>query len=164
MQIAAQTAVTIAYTLKDAEGQVLDTSVGRDPLVYLHGAANIVPGLEKALDGKSSGDKLQVVVEPAEGYGVRDERLIRKVPVRRLVGKKEAKPVRPGDRFQAQTEVGPRMLTVLSVSGDYATVDANHPLAGTTLHFEIEVIDVRAATAEEREHKHVHGKGGHDHG
>lgn len=163
MQIAAQTVVTIKYTLKNPEGQVLDTSEGRAPLSYLHGAGNIVPGLEQALDGKNPGDKVDVTLTPEQGYGVRDERLIRNVPLRKLVGKNPKQVVKPGDQFQAQTEVGPRLLTVLSVKGDYANVDANHPLSGQTLHFEVEVVEVRDATDEEKQHGHVHGAGGHHH-
>jgi FKBP-type peptidyl-prolyl cis-trans isomerase SlyD len=164
MQIAAQTVVTINYTLKNPEGQVLDSSEGREPLAYLHGVGNIVPGLEQALEGKGPGDKVDVTLAPEQGYGVRDERLVRNVPIRKLVGKNPKQPIRPGDRFQAQTEVGPRLLTVLSVKGDYANVDANHPLAGQTLCFAVEVVGVREATAEEKEHGHVHGPGGHQHG
>lgn len=164
MQIAANTVVSIAYTLKDPEGNVLDSSEGRDPLAYLHGAGNIVAGLEKALEGKSKGDKVQVTVAPEEGYGQRDDKAQQNVPLRKLVGKKEAAAVRAGQRLQVQTNAGVRVVTVVSVRGDYATIDVNHPLAGMTLNFDVEVKDVREATPEEREHRHVHTPGSHAHG
>jgi FKBP-type peptidyl-prolyl cis-trans isomerase SlyD len=159
MQIGQQRVVTIEYTLKNDEGEVLDTSEGGEPLTYVHGVGNLVPGLEKALEGKGAGALISVVVPPDEGYGQRDERLIRNMPVRKLPEKKAA----VGMQFRVQTEEGPRILLVTGVQGDYATVDGNHPLAGMTLHFEVKVVEVREATAEEIEHGHVHGPGGHDH-
>lgn len=159
MQIGQDKVVTIAYTLKDDAGQVIDTSEGGEPLAYLHGAQNIVPGLEKALEGKSVGDSFNVSVSPEEGYGRRDDSLVQNIPLRKLPEKK----VQPGMRFRVMTDVGPRILTVISVSGDYAKVDANHPLADKTLHFDIKVVDVRDATDEEKTHGHVHGPHGHDH-
>lgn len=161
MQIAAQKVASIEYTLKNDAGQVIDSSQGRAPLSYLHGAGNIVPGLEKALLGKSVGDTLEVSVPPADGYGERDERLIRNVPMRKLpAGKTQV-----GMQLRVQTEHGPQLLTVKALRGDYATVDANHPLAGMTLHFSVKVTDVRDASEEElaHGHVHVHGEHGHDH-
>jgi FKBP-type peptidyl-prolyl cis-trans isomerase SlyD len=157
MRIADKKAVTIAYTLKDDAGTIIDTSDGAEPLTYLHGAENIVPGLEKALDGKQATDVVQVVVAPAEGYGLRDEGQIRKVPLRKLP---EGKP-RVGMRFRVQTEHGAVAALVTAIQGDYATIDANHPLAGMTLHFDVTVIEVRDATPDELTHGHVHGPGGH---
>ena len=159
MQIGQDKVVTIAYTLKDDAGQVIDTSEGGEPLAYLHGAQNIVPGLEKALEGKSAGDSLTVSLSPEEGYGRRDAALVQNIPVRKLPEKK----VQPGMQFRVMTDAGPRILTVLSVSGDYAKVDANHPLVDKTLHFDVKVVDVRDATEEEKTHGHVHGPHGHDH-
>jgi FKBP-type peptidyl-prolyl cis-trans isomerase SlyD len=157
MQIGSQKAVTIGYTLKDEEGKVLDTSEGRQPLTYLHGTGSIVPGLEKALEGKNPGDSVQVKLSPEEGYGQRDEKLIRNMPLRKLPeGKVEA-----GMRYRMETPEGPRVVLVQSVRGDYATIDANHPLAGQTLNFDVKVVEVRDATAEEIEHGHVHGPGAH---
>jgi FKBP-type peptidyl-prolyl cis-trans isomerase SlyD len=158
VQIAAQKVVSIEYTLTSDTGEVLDTSSGREPLAYLHGAGNIVPGLEKALDGKVAGDAVEVSVAPEEGYGIRDDRLVQNVPLRKLPDGK----AQVGMRLRADTEHGPRILTVVKVKGDYATVDANHPLASKTLHFKVKVIEVRDATAQELEHGHVHAKG-HDH-
>ncbi len=160
MQIAAQKVVSIEYTLKDADGQVLDTSDGRQPLAYLHGAGNIVVGLEKALEGKAAGDTVEVSVSPEEGYGLRDEAAIRNVPARKLSPDKK---VLPGQRFRMMTASGAVVATVLSVQGDYAKVDGNHPLAGVTLNFSVKVVDVREPTEEELAHGHVHGPGGHNH-
>ena len=150
--------VVMHYTLRADDGEVLDASTPEDPMAYLHGAENIVPGLEKALDGKVAGDSLEVSVPPEEGYGVRDDRLVQNVPVRKLPqGKAQV-----GQRLRADTEHGPRILTVVAVKGDYAKVDANHPLASKTLHFKVKVVEVRDATAQELEHSHVHAHG-HDH-
>ncbi|HEY4187539.1 MAG TPA: peptidylprolyl isomerase [Polyangia bacterium] len=157
MQIAAKKAVTISYTLKDDAEKVIDTSDGRAPLVYLHGGGNIVPGLEKALEGKQAGDAVKVSLTAAEGYGMRDEKQIRKVPVRKLPEGK----ITVGMRFRVQTEGGPIAALVTAIQGDYATIDANHPLAGMNLHFDVNVIEVRDATEEELTHGHAHGPGGH---
>jgi len=159
VQIAAKKAVSIEYTLKDSAGKVLDSSQGRAPLTYLHGANSIVPGLEKALEGKAEGDSVEVTVPPEEGYGARDERLVRNLPMRRLPNGHAA----VGARFQVQTEHGPQVLTVRAVRGDYAQVDGNHPLAGATLCFSVKIVAVRDATEEELAHGHVHGPGGHSH-
>ena len=158
MQIGAKKAVTIHYTLKDDKGEELDSSDGGDPLVYLHGEGNIVPGLEKALEGKQPGDEVTATVTPAEGYGERDEKNSRNLPIRKMQGK-----VQPGMQVRLQTDQGPIAALVTAVNGDYATVDLNHPLAGMNLHFTVKVVEVRDATAEELEHGHVHGGGGHHH-
>jgi FKBP-type peptidyl-prolyl cis-trans isomerase SlyD len=161
MLIAQDKVVLIHYTLTDEAGKVLDSSSGADPLAYLHGQGNIIPGLEKALEGKQAGDKLNVRVEPAEGYGVRDDSLVQQVP-RRAFG--SVSKVEPGMQFHAQSAQGQmRVVTVPHVKGDMVTVDANHPLAGEVLVFDVEVAEVRDATGEELEHGHVHGPGGHHH-
>jgi FKBP-type peptidyl-prolyl cis-trans isomerase SlyD len=153
--------VLIHYTLSDDAGKVLDSSAGGEPLAYLHGQGNIVAGLERALDGRAAGDKLQVRVEAADGYGRRDPALIKRVP-RRSFG--VAGNIRPGMRFQAQLERGQtRVVTVTAVKGDMVTIDGNHPLAGQDLNFAVEITEVRDATAEELAHGHVHGPGGHHH-
>jgi FKBP-type peptidyl-prolyl cis-trans isomerase SlyD len=157
--IEARKVVSIEYTLSDERGQVIDSSRGRAPLAYLHGAGNIVPGLEKALEGKNEGDAIEVSVPPAEGYGVRNEALVENVAIRKLPDKK----AHVGMQLRAQTEHGMRILTVTAVRGDYATVDANHPLADKTLNFKVTVVAVRDATEEELAHGHVHGPQGHDH-
>lgn len=161
MEIADQRVVYMHYTLTNSQGEVLDSSRGHEPLAYLHGAGNIIPGLEKALLGKQAGDKLNVQVSPAEGYGERDEQLLQQVPRRAFQGVKD---VQPGMSFQAQSGDGtPMRVTVTQVVGDMVTVDGNHPLAGETLNFDVEITEVRAATAEEMSHGHVHGEGGHHH-
>ena len=157
MEIGSKKVVSIAYTLKDDASEVIDSSAGGDPLVYIQGAGNLVSGLEKALEGRVKGDHVVVSVSPAEGYGSRDESLIRKVPVRKLANGKAV----VGQRVRVQTDQGPLILLVTAVHGDYATVDPNHPLSGKTLHFEVDVVEVREATAEEVEHGHAHGPGGH---
>ncbi|HET8883438.1 MAG TPA: peptidylprolyl isomerase [Solimonas sp.] len=160
MEIADQRVVSIHYTLTNSKGEILDSSQGNDPLAYLHGGGNIIPGLEKALAGKKTGDKLNVHVAPAEGYGERNDALIQQVPRRAFQGVKD---IEPGMSFQAQGPQGPMHVRVTRVAGDMVTVDGNHPLAGEDLNFDVEVTDVRAATAEEMAHGHVHGAGGHHH-
>ena len=160
MEITADRVVTIHYTLKDDKGAILDTSAGGDPLAYIQGHGNLVSGLEKALEGKADGNFLSVSVAPAEGYGVRDETLIQRVPKRSLQGAGELK---KGMQFQARTEDGMRLFTVSAIVGDMVTLDGNHPLADQTLHFDVQVVAVREATSEELEHGHVHGAGGHHH-
>jgi FKBP-type peptidyl-prolyl cis-trans isomerase SlyD len=161
MDIAAHAVVSIDYELKNDAGEVLDTSQGKQPLTYLHGVGNLVPGLERALEGKKAGDDVEVSLPPAEGYGDRDEKQIRNVPVRKL---RAAKKLEVGGTYPMATDGGGgQLVKVLGLSGDYARVDLNHPLAGKTLHFKVKVVEVREATAEERAHGHVHGAGGHHH-
>ncbi len=160
MQVAKDKVVAIDYTLTDDEGNVLDSSVGREPLAYLHGWGNIIPGLEKALEGKQAGDNLTVRVPAAEAYGERDDSLTQQVPRELFMGVDE---LEVGMRFQAQTNQGVQIVTITEIYGDVVTVDGNHPLAGKPLNFEINVVEVRDATAEELAHGHVHGPGGHDH-
>jgi FKBP-type peptidyl-prolyl cis-trans isomerase SlyD len=160
MKIGEDKVVSIHYTLTDSGGSVLDSSSGNEPLLYLHGAGNIIPGLESALEGKVSGDKLSVTVEPEQGYGTRDERLVQAVPRSAFKGVEQ---LAPGMQFQAQGPQGTRLVVITQVTSDIVTVDANHPLAGQTLHFEVEVTEVREATSEELEHGQVHGPGGHHH-
>ncbi len=160
MEITADRVVLIHYTLKDDQGEVLDSSAGGEPLAYIQGHGNLVPGLEKALEGKADGTTLAVSVAPADGYGTRNEALIQRVPKRALQGAGE---IKKGLQFQARTEDGMRVFTVTAVIGDMVTLDGNHPLADQTLHFDVEVVQVREATAEELEHGHVHGVGGHHH-
>jgi len=160
MQIAQDKVVLIHYTLTNDAGETIDSSSGGDPLAYIHGQGNLVPGLEKALEGMQAGDKLNVKVEPAEGYGVRDDKLLQQVPKRQFGGAN----LQPGMQFHAQTSQGhTRVVTVVRIQGDMVTVDGNHPLAGESLNFDVEVTEVRDATPEEREHGHVHGPGGHHH-
>jgi FKBP-type peptidyl-prolyl cis-trans isomerase SlyD len=160
MQIAERTVVSIHYTLTNDAGETLDSSEGSEPLVYLQGFGNIIPGLEKALVGKQTGDRLNVRVEPAEAYGEHDPKLIQQVPRRAFQGVNE---VKAGMRFQTQGPNGPSSVVITRVAGDMVTVDGNHPLAGQNLTFAVEIADVRAASEEEIAHGHVHGAGGHHH-
>jgi FKBP-type peptidyl-prolyl cis-trans isomerase SlyD len=159
VQIAAQKVISIEYTLKDDSGSVIDSSSGRKPLTYIHGTGAIVPGLEQALEGKSVGETIDVALTPEQGYGERDPKLVQNVPIRKLPDRK----AEVGMTFQVKTPEGPRLLVVNAVKGDYATVDANHPLAGMNLNFQVKVVDVRDASEEELQHGHVHGPGGHEH-
>jgi FKBP-type peptidyl-prolyl cis-trans isomerase SlyD len=154
-----QRVISFEYTLTDDDGRTVDTSRGRAPLSYLHGAGNIVAGLEKALDGQPIGASFKVSIPPEEGYGVHAPGLIRNVAIRKLPGGK----AKVGTRVRLDTSAGPHVFVVKSVKGDYAQLDGNHPLAGKTLHFDVEVVDIRDPTAEEIAHGHVHGAGGHDH-
>lgn len=160
MQIAERCVASFHYTLTDDAGEVIDSSAGRDPLAYLHGAGNIVPGLEKALAGKVAGDKLNVDVAPEEGYGVHHAQLVQTVPRDAFQG---VESIEVGMQFQAQTPQGPFSVTVTEVSDESVTVDGNHPLAGKTLHFAVEITEVREASVEEVLHGHVHGAGGVEH-
>lgn len=160
MQIAKNAVVNIHYTLKNDAGAVLDSSAGGEPLAYMHGNGNLIPGLEKALEGKRTGDKLSVSIAPKDGYGVRDEDLVQSVPRSAFAGIDK---LEVGMQFQADSNYGPRTVTITSIEGDKVTVDGNHPLADQTLNFEVEVTGVRSATDEELSHGHVHGPGGHHH-
>ena len=159
MQIASAKVITIDYTLTAEDGEVLDSSEQDGPLTYLHGAGYIVPGLEAALEGKSAGDALKVVVPPADGYGEHDTELVQAMPRDRFPDGE----IEVGMRFQAESAHGVRVLTVVAMNEREVTVDANHPLAGRTLSFDVTVRDVRDATAEEIAHGHVHGEHDHHH-
>ncbi|GIX36314.1 MAG: peptidyl-prolyl cis-trans isomerase [Lysobacteraceae bacterium] len=154
MQIADNTAVLFHYTLTNDAGDVIDSSRGREPLAYLHGAGTIVPGLEEAMAGHAEGDRFQVEVSPERGYGPRHEGMVQAVPRAAFQGVDR---IEVGMQFQARGPQGVMSVTVTEVGDDQITVDANHPLAGQNLHFDIEVVSVRAATEEEIAHGHVHG-------
>lgn len=156
MQITKNTVASIHYTLRNGDGEILDTSSGREPLTYLQGAGNLIMGMEEGLEGKKKGDKFQLKIAPEKGYGVKDSNLVQKVP-RSAFGTQEVK-----KGMQFQTNQG-QVVTVTETGLDSITVDANHPLAGVELHFDVEVTDVREASAEEISHGHVHGPGGHHH-
>lgn len=146
--------VSMHYTLTNNDGEVLDTSEGSDPLVYLHGAGNIIPGLEKALTGKPAGASVQAKIAPAEAYGEVQPQLVETEPAAAFQGVDK---IEPGMAFQAQGSDGSvRRIVVTEVSGDEVTVDGNHPLAGVELNFDVQVTDVREASAEEISHGHVH--------
>ncbi|MVU76871.1 peptidylprolyl isomerase [Nocardia sp. ET3-3] len=161
MSIAADKVVSIEYTLTDDDGEVLDTSVGDAPLVYLHGAENIVAGLEQALEGKSAGDEIEVVVEPEDGYGEYLAELVSTVDRDAFEGVDE---LEVGMEFQAEAPDGEtQIVTVAAVDGNEVTIDANHPLAGLRLNFKVKVIDIRDATEDELAHGHPHGDDDHEH-
>ena len=160
MQIGDRTVASFHYTLTDDAGQVIDSSANRTPLTYLHGAGNIVPGLEKEMAGRTTGDTFSVVVSPEEGYGMPNPMMIQVVPREAFQG---VDSLEVGMEFQAETPQGPMSVSIAKIEGDEVTVDGNHPLAGQTLHFAIEVTSVRDASLEELTHGHVHGEGGHHH-
>jgi FKBP-type peptidyl-prolyl cis-trans isomerase SlyD len=160
MQISENSVVSFHYTLTDSTGKVIDSSQGNEPLTYLHGVGQIVPGLENALVGKTPGDKLDVEVAAEDGYGEHQEFMVQQVPREAFQG---VDVIEPGMQFQAQTPQGGMTVTVTAVDDTTVTVDGNHPLAGQVLFFAVEVVSVRDAPAEEREHGHVHGAGGHHH-
>ena len=153
-------AVSFHYTLNNVDGEQMETSREKDPMSYLHGANNIIPGLEKAMEGHAINDKFSVTVEPEEAYGVRNEKNVQRVPMKRLKGVGK---VSVGQILNLQTNQGQVQVTVLKVGRFNVDVDGNHPLAGQALTFDVEITDIREASAEELEHKHVHGPGGHQH-
>jgi FKBP-type peptidyl-prolyl cis-trans isomerase SlyD len=161
MLVARDMVVTIHYTLTNDSGAVLDSSAGGEPLAYIHGSGNIIVGLEEALEGKTAGDHVVVAIPAAKAYGEHDQALVQQVPRRAF---QSGGDIKAGMRFTAQTEHGPRQVVVTRVTGDMVTVDGNHPLAGQALNFDVEITEVRAASAEELAHGHVHGPHGHDHG
>lgn len=152
MQIADNTAVSIHYTLTNDEGETLDSSIGSDALVYLHGKGNIIAGLEQALHGKAAGDKFNVRIEPEDAYGLFMEERIQVVPSQLFQGVDE---LEVGMQFHA--DIG--IITIIHIEGDEITIDGNHPLAGVPLTFDVEIVDVREASADELAHGHIHGAG-----
>ena len=154
MNITKHKVAAIHYTLRDSNGTVLDSSEGQDPLYYLHGENNLIPGMEEGLEGHTTGDKLHLDIAPEKGYGLRDPELVDEVP-RRSFG---SQTIDVGMQFEANDG---QIITVTDVKPDSITVDANHPLADQHLHFDIEVLEVRDATPDELAHGHVHGPGGH---
>jgi len=158
MRIERDKVVTFHYSLSDAEGSFKEASEGRDPVVYLHGHGNIVPGLENEMRGKQAGDAFQASVAPEHAYGMRDEAAVQRVPIKHLIrpGKLES-----GAVVAVSTNAGARRAVVLKVGKFNVDLDLNHPLAGKTLIFDVRIIEVRDATPEEIAHRHAHGPGGH---
>ena len=153
MKIEKDLVASIEYTLKNDDGTVLDTSDGREPLSYLHGSGNIIPGLENELLGKEAGDSFSANIAPEDAYGAYEDKMVFSVKKEKFDDPSQIEEV---VRFQAEIDGVPRICTVASVKGEDVEVDANHPLAGMTLHFDVTVCNVREATAEEIEHGHVH--------
>jgi FKBP-type peptidyl-prolyl cis-trans isomerase SlyD len=164
MKITDKTVVQFHYTLKDEAGKEIGSSLSSDPLAYLHGYKNMLVGVENALADKQAGDKFSVTLQPEDAYGERKEDMIQRVPVKHLQGlpSKNAK-WKAGMTAVVETEQGQRQVTVIKSGRFMITVDINPPLAGKVLTFDLEVVDVREATAEEIEHGHAHGVGGHHH-
>ncbi len=161
MKIAQNAVVSIHYELADESGEIIDSSKGGDPLTYLHGNQNLIPGLERELEGRETGDELDVRIEPQDAYGEVNDQLIKQVPRSAFEGVDQ---IEPGMQFQATNNDGAvQQITVIEAGEDQVTIDANHPLAGVTLFFSVKVGDIREATAEELDHGHVHGPGGHHH-
>lgn len=154
MEISDKKVASIHYTLTGDLGEIIDSSQGAEPLTFLQGAGNIIPGLEEALQGKSAGDSLKVSISPDKGYGSVVPEMVQTVARDAFEGVDE---IDVGMRFQASTASGPVSVVVTEVTDEAVTVDGNHPLAGKELNFAVEVVEVREATADELEHGHVHG-------
>lgn len=159
MKIEKDRVVSFHYTVSEQGQEPLESSFGRDPLVILVGHGNIIPGLEQAMEGREAGDKFEVDVAAADAYGEKREGLSQRVPKKHFGNQR----LEPGMQVVLQTNFGPRAVTIQKVGMSVVDVDLNHPMAGKNLHFAIEIADVREASAEEVEHGHVHGEGGHHH-
>ena len=161
MIVAANKVVKMHYSVLDNDGNTIDNSFGGEPLIFIVGTGYLISGLENALQGKQAGDTLSVKVEPEEGYGERHDHLMQAVPKSMF----EGMDVEVGMSFRATTPEGEQSVIIIETSDDEVVVDGNHPLAGIPLTFDVEVVDVRDATAEELEHGHAHTPGGcgHDH-
>jgi FKBP-type peptidyl-prolyl cis-trans isomerase SlyD len=160
MQVARNRVVTIAYSVADEQGTVLDSSEGSDPLAYIHGTGSLVPGLERVLEGRAAPDRITVTVLPADGYGEKDAALVAELPRDNFASVGE---VSVGMQLEMSDGDDSRIVTVTGMDDTTVTVDGNHPLAGMTLLFDVTIIDVRNATEEELEHGHAHGEGHHHH-
>jgi FKBP-type peptidyl-prolyl cis-trans isomerase SlyD len=160
MQITPGSVVVFDYTLTDDDKDIIDSSVGSEPLAYIQGEGQIVPGLEKAMEGKKAGDSFKISLPPEDGYGVHDPENISVVPADQIEGGEE---LEEGMQLHTEGEFGEQTVIITKIVGNEVTIDGNHPLAGMTLHFDISIRDVRPATDEERDHGHVHGPGGHHH-
>jgi FKBP-type peptidyl-prolyl cis-trans isomerase SlyD len=160
VNIADKHVVTFHYTLRNEQGEELEGSRDGEPSAYLHGANNLIAGLEAALAGHSAGDTVKVTLQPEDAYGHREANREQKVPVKHLLFEGR---LRPGMLAHLNTNQGQVPVTVTKIGRHSATVDTNHPLAGQALAFEVEILDVRAASEEEIEHGHAHGVGGHHH-
>ncbi|MGR8997419.1 MAG: FKBP-type peptidyl-prolyl cis-trans isomerase [Gammaproteobacteria bacterium] len=158
MQVADNMAVSIHYTLTNDDGEVLDSSIGDEALVYLHGGGNIISGLEKALHGKVTGDKFNVRIDAGDAYGEFMDEMVQVISREMFEGIDN---IEVGMQFHADVSSGTGVVTVVNIEGDDITIDGNHPLAGLALTFDVEVIDVRAASQEEMAHGHIHGAGCH---
>ncbi len=160
MNISKDKVVSLHYRLKEEGGEVFEDSHEGSPVLYLHGHNNMLAGLESALEGKAAGDSFDVTLTPEQGYGVRQEGATQRIPKKHLLTKGN---IKPGQIVQVNTEHGPQDAVVIKVGLKNVDIDSNHPLAGKTLVFAIEIVDVREASSEELSHGHAHGVGGHQH-
>ena len=160
MTIAPKKAVCFHYTLSNSGGEQIESSRDKEAMAYLHGAGNIIPGSEKAMEGKSAGDEFEVTIPPADAYGERSENSIQRIASKYI---KDARKLKPGMNVQLQTKQGPAQVRVIKVGRFNVDVDTSHPLAGEILTFDVEITEVRDATEEELQHGHVHGPGGVEH-
>lgn len=160
MNIKNGSVVSFHYTLHDEDGTEIENSRGGDPSLYLHGSNNIIRGLERAMEGHSSGDNFTVQVDPVDGYGARNPAAFQRIPVKHIVTKGKLK---KGQVVSINTDQGVRTVVVTKVGRHMADVDTNHPLAGKSLKFEIDITDVRPGSQDEIAHGHAHGPGGHQH-
>lgn len=160
MQIAKNKVVSIDYTLTNAKGEVLDSSSKGHPLQFIQGQGQLIPGLEKALEGKAAGDAIKAAIPAKDGYGDRDEELMQMIPKGNFA---DIPDLKIGMELEAESDDGVRVITVIGIEGDKVVVDGNHPLAGMDLNFDVTIVGVREPTAEELSHGHVHGPGGHHH-
>jgi FKBP-type peptidyl-prolyl cis-trans isomerase SlyD len=164
MSVSTNKVVSFHYRLHELDGDLLEESYGADPTLYLHGHNNLLAAIETAMEGKNTGDKLSVAVTPEEGYGLRREGAIQRIPIKHLLDHEKIKNrLKPGSKVAVNTQHGPWEAVVLKVGKFNVDVDSNHPLAGKHLNFEIEIVDVRDASDEELAHGHAHGAGGHNH-
>lgn len=154
MQVAENKVITIHYTLTNDNGTVIDQANAEQPLIYIHGAGNIIPGLEQALLDKKAGDKVNVTITPEDAYGERMENMVQTVSKSMFEGIEK---IETGMQFHAEGNTGPVVVTVTEIAGDEITIDGNHPLAGETLTFDVEIAAIRDASPDELNHEHVHG-------
>lgn len=159
MKIGSSKVASLGYTLKNDDGEILDKADESNPFLYLHGAGGIIKGLENALADKKVDDSFSVIIAPEDAYGERDDKMIETVPRNMFEGIEDENMV-AGAQFHAETPNGVQVITIASVNGDTVNIDANHPLAGETLHFDVAVLDIRDATEEEIAHGHPHAPGG----
>ncbi len=160
MQISKHKVVSIDYTLTDAKGEVLDSSSPDQPLEFIHGLGSLIPGLEKALEGKAAGDKIKASIPAQEAYGARDESLLQSIPKENF---EDIPDLKVGMELEAESDDGVRVITIVAIEEDTVKVDGNHPLAGMDLNFDVTIMGVREATKDELGHGHVHGPGGAHH-
>tara|TARA_B110000444_G_scaffold254324_2_gene286623 strand:+ start:1213 stop:1695 length:483 start_codon:yes stop_codon:yes gene_type:complete len=160
MNITDNTVVSFHYILKNDQGEQIESSQDGDPSIYLHGANNIIRGLEQAMEGRSIGECFSVTINPIHAYGIRNKKLIQRLSIKHILHKGKLK---VGDLVQMKTDQGPRSVTIVKAGRHIVTIDANHPLAGKTLSFEIDIVGVRKASNEEITHGHGHGPGGYNH-